>query len=57
MRLPFNDNQVIVAVDLMNLEATINWFLLEKKARDMGARRRLALGGGRMAAAGLELAE
>lgn len=40
----------------MNLEATINWVLLENKARDMGARRRLGLEM-RMAAAELELAE
>jgi len=54
--VPSNDNQVLVTVDHMNLETTINRFLLENKARDMGARRRLALEM-RMAAAELEIAE
>lgn len=54
--VPSNDNQVLVTVDLMNLETTINRFLLENKARDMGARRRMALEM-RMAAAELELSK
>lgn len=41
--VPSNDNQVIVAVDLMNLENDINRFLIEDKAGDMAARRKLAL--------------
>ena len=39
---PSNDNQVVVSVDLMNARNDIERFLVEERAGDMDARRKLA---------------
>jgi len=41
--VPSNDNQVLVAVELLNLQNDISRLLLDDLPQDMAARRALAL--------------